>query len=286
MRLSIIIAAWNGSASLDRCVASLRSQALGGEILAVTNFEWQPPEGVRRIRMPEGTTVPVLRAEGIRQSTGEIVALLEDHCTAAPNWCAELLKAHEQPYSVIGGAVENAPGRSALAWAVYFYDYGRFMLPLLPGRTPALSGMNVSYKRTALLEVEPSFREGLMEPFTHAALAGRGHALYLAPSVVVYHEKEYRAGEALRQGYHLARDFAAKRVRHASFAKRGVFTAGSLALPLLLPGRIVAGTLRKQRLAVELLRSIPYLVLLTTSWSLGELCGYLAGSGSSASQWK
>ena len=289
MRLSIVIAAWNGPASLERCLRSLAAQADGNEILVIANFDAplssQFPS-VRYIPMPPGTTVPVLRAEGIRQSGGEIVALAEDHCTFNANWCAELLKAHELPYSVIGGAVENGDSRSALSWAVYFYDYSRFMLPLNAAPVPALSGNNVSYKRAALREVEATFREGFFEPFTHGELVRIGHPLYLAPRVVVYHQKHYRTREAARQAYHLARHFAATRVRQASPAKRAAFVLGSLALPLVLPARIVVRTVRRRRLAGELLRSMPYLTLLTTSWSWGEFCGYLAGTGSSAREWK
>jgi hypothetical protein len=160
--LSIVIAAWNGPSSLEKCLASLRPDG-SVEILAVTNFEGEFPN-VRHIPMPAGTTVPQLRAEGIRRSTGEIVALAEDHCTFAPDWCAELRKAHELPYAVIGGAVEN-PASCAIDWAVYFYDYGKYMLPLEAGPATALSGNNVSYKRAALEEVESAWTEGVFEPF-------------------------------------------------------------------------------------------------------------------------
>ena len=262
-----------------------------GETIVVSNFDLgetiarQFPH-VRQVVMEPATTVPVLRAEGIRRSTGDVVALAEDHCTFAVDWASAVMKIHGLPHAVIGGAVENGAAQSALGWAVYFYDYGRYMLPLTAGPAAALSGNNVSYKRAALLEVEGSFREGLYEPFTHSELARRGHALYLSPEMVVYHQKQYRLGEAAAQAYHLARSFAAKRVGNSSLLKRGAFTGGSLILPLLLPARIAARTLRKGRLVSELLRSLPYLVLLTTSWSWGEFCGYLAGAGSSTSRWK
>ena len=45
-------------------------------------------------------------------------------------------------------------------------------------------------------------------------------------------------------------------------------------------------TLRKRRLILQLIRSLPYLLLLTASWSAGEFSGYLAGAGESASEWK
>lgn len=289
MRLSIVIAAWNGPALLEQCLESLLAQARESEVLVVSNFDTEPFHGLpglRYIRMPANTTVPKLRTEGIRQSTGEIVALAEDHCTFAADWCAELLKAHEQSYPVIGGAVENGESQSALSWAVYFYDYSRFMLPLRAGPVGALSGNNVSYKRAVLVEAEPAFHDGLVEPFTHGELLKRGHKLYLAPTLVVYHQKRYRARDVIRQAYHLARDFAGTRVQWAPVGRQTAFIVGSLALPVLLPVRILVRVLRKGRMAAELLRSSLYLALLTTSWSWGEFCGYTAGCGSSAGEWK
>jgi hypothetical protein len=295
LRLSIVIAAWNGIASLDRCLRSLQydGRTADTEVLAVTNFDGGTREMLhghfrwaQHVSMPPGTTVAQLRSAGIQRSTGEIVALAEDHCTFGKNWCAELIKAHELPFSVIGGAVENASVKRALDWAAYLYDYGNFMLPLTPGVVPALSGNNVSYKRAALEEVKESFEEGFFEPFTHRELMRRGHVLYLMPALVVHHEKTYKAKSVVVQAYHLARSFAGKRVLGVPLPRRVVFTIGSIALPLLLVARIVLRTLRKRRLVPQLMWSLPYLMLLTTSWSLGEFCGYFAGPGRSADEWK
>jgi GT2 family glycosyltransferase len=292
LRVSIVIAAWNGPLSLERCLRSLEGQASGMEILAVTNFDPDGDSlrrvypGVTFIPMPAHTTVPVLRTEGIRQSQGDIVALAEDHCTFGPTWCRELVEAHDSPYSVIGGAVENGESTDALSWAVYFYDYGKFMLPFPAGPAKALSGNNVSYKRAALFQVEPTFREGLFEPFTHGELDRRGYALYLTPKIIVYHQKDYRIGEASAQAYHLARDYSARRVRGAGLIKRATFVAASLVLPFLLPCRIIINTMRKGRLLGALAGCFHCLVVLTTSWAFGEFLGYLAGGGSSAGKWK
>jgi glycosyltransferase involved in cell wall biosynthesis len=294
LELSVVIAAWNGQASLEKCLRSLlRDSLTETEVIVASNFDGETEAivrdrfpDVRYVAMPAGTTVPRLRAEGIRYSTGEIVALAEDHCTFDRDWCAELKRAHQQPCSAIGGAVENASARRALDWAVYFYDYGKFMLPLSAGRTEALSGNNVSYKRTALQEVAAAFQEGVFEPFLHAELIRRGHSLYLAPSMIVYHQKLYYAGDATAKAYHLARSYAAKRVAGASLPKRSLFVVGSLLLPFLLPARIVLRTLRKRRLVLKLIRCSPYLLLLTASWAFGEFCGYLTGAGNSEIEWK
>ncbi len=292
MRLSIVIAAWNGSASLERCLRSLNDEARAAdtEVIVAANFE---PEGigaqfpfVRWIKMPPGTTVPELRTAGIVCSSGEIVALAEDHCTFGEHWCAELKKAHESSHAVIGGMVENASTQRALDWAVYFFDYGKFMPPMRAGVAPSLSGANVSYKRFVLKEVESSFRGGFHEAVTHAEIVKRGHALHLAPAVIVYHHKNYKIRPAMALAYHLARSFAGKRVGGASALRRALFAFGSPALTVLLPARVVTGIIRKRRHLAALARSLPYLLLLTTCWSWGEFRGYLGGEGRSGDQWK
>jgi hypothetical protein len=295
VRLSVVIAAWNGVPLLEKCLRSLREDGneAGTEIIAVTNFdggagrmiESQFPY-VRHEPMLPGTPVPRLRSAGIYCSRGEIVALAEDHCTFGKGWCAAIKHAHELPYAAIGGVVENASVTRALDWAMYFYDYGRFMPPIAAGVVGSLSGNNVSFKRAFLAEVEASFRDGFFEPFTHGALKARGYQLYLAPSVVVYHEKTYRDRAAAAHCYHLARGYAAKRAKKASRVERWKLTVGSAALPLLLTGRIVAPTLRKRRHVGALLRSLPHLLLLLTCWSWGEFRGYLSGPGGSAGEWK
>jgi hypothetical protein len=75
-------------------------------------------------------------------------------------------------------------------------------------------------------------------------------------------------------------------VLNTPLVKRAALVLGSLALPALLPGRIVVRTVGKRRHIKELVRSLPYLLILMISWSLGEFCGYFAGEGSSASKWK
>ena len=182
--------------------------------------------------------------------------------------------------------MENASTERALDWAVYFFDYGNFMPPMRAGVARALSGANASYKRPALMEVESSFRSGFHEAVTHAEIVKRGHGLYLAPAVIVYHHKNYKIKPAMALAYHLARSYAGRRVRHASVWRRGLFVLASPALMVLLPARVIAETLCRKRHIGALARSLPYLLLLTSSWSWGEFRGYLGGEGRSAAQWK
>ena len=225
------------------------------------------------------------RANGILQSTGDLVALLEDQCFVDKDWCAEIRKAHALPYPAVGGSVENASTERAIDWAVYFYDFGRYMLPGRAGATDSLSGNNVAYKRSALDKVQGGFRNGFFETFINWELKTTGSELYFVPSAIVYHNKSYKVGEAFTECYHHGRVFAGKRVSNAGWLKRAGHALGSMLLPVILPGRIVIRTLRNRRHVRELMLALPHVLLLMASWSYGEFTGYLCGEGGSGSRW-
>ena len=199
--LSIIVAAFNNESYLEQCLKSLINQidSSDTEIIVVSNFYNKSVEqikkrysGVKFIVLPEETNVPELRTRGINDSNGEIIALLEDHCIFDKQWCSEIKRAHKHPYSIIGGSVENASPAKALDWAVYFYDYGKYMLPSKAGEIDSLSGINISYKKVALEKVENLYKKGFFETFINEELKKQGKSLYMIPSAIVYHKKNYK----------------------------------------------------------------------------------------------
>jgi GT2 family glycosyltransferase len=292
--LSVVIAASNNAASLDRCLASLVDQATppDHEVIVISNYaesagplvEKKYPQ-IKYLNLPETTTVPELRSRGIAISRGEIVALAEDNVVFEKRWCSEIVKAHAKPYDVIGGAVENASFGRSLDWAVYFYEYGRYMLPGRCGVVDALAGNNVSYKRSVFKKVERMCSRGFFETFVHRELQAQGMPLYMCPSAVVYHQQSYRLREVVAQSYYHGRSFGGMRVSASPIKTRLALILASPMLPLFLPSRIALRVIRKRRNIGALLRSLPYLLLLVGGWSWGELSGYLWGEGDSSTHW-
>ena len=138
----------------------------------------------------------------------------------------------------------------------------------------------------SLDEIHADFQDGFFETFANETLRRHGHQLSMIPSAVVYHNKRYELRTALSHCYHLARSYAAQRVANASVGRRSVFIIGSLFLPILLPGRVVLSVIRKGRNLGHLVRAIPFLILLMSAWSFGELCGYSIGEGDSRARWR
>jgi glycosyltransferase involved in cell wall biosynthesis len=94
-QISVVIASKVGAPFIDQCLESIRDEAarLDAEVLVVTprseeyadrirdRFPW-----VRVIRDPALTQVPALRRRGVDEASGECVAIIEEHCSAAPDW--------------------------------------------------------------------------------------------------------------------------------------------------------------------------------------------------------
>lgn len=223
----------------------------------------------------------VLRARGLAAARGEIVALIEDHARPDPRWCGRVVEAHRLPHAAIGGAIENDIDRP-LNWAVYFCDFHRYMNPVPAGATEVASDANVSFKRRTLEAIRPVWESSFREPAVNAALGERGETLALSPNVVVFqHREQLRPVEALVERFVWGRSYAAARGAAATRGRRVVLIALSPTLPLLLTARMARTVADRGRLGRAFLRALPWTLLLTSSWSLGELTGYVAG-GSTA----
>lgn len=234
----------------------------------------------RDVRAPAGAGREhhdALRARGLAAARGEIVALLEDHARPDPRWSARLLEAHRQPHAAIGGAIENGVDRP-LNWGVYFCDFYRYMNPLPPGETDVASDANISFKRSALEAVRVVWEDSFHEPAVNAALAARGETLALSPEVVVVQHREgLRPVEALVERFVWGRSYAATRAAAGTGGRRALRAALTPALPPLLILRMTRVVADRGRLGREFLAALPWIALLTGSWSLGELAGYLTG---------
>lgn len=301
--LSVVVALISGKAEdLGRCLAALATQRdpPSFEVIVpydppcadVTRLAEQHPQ-VRFVAADHLDTAAAraggsrehhdtLRTIGLEAATGRVVALTEDHAVASPSWCRDMLELlDEQPgVAAIGGAVDCRSDR-LLNWAVYWCDFGRYQNPLREGPTQYVSDSNVAYRREALETVRDSWRDDYHETVVHGALVARGFEIWLTPRIQVWQQRgDLALGEALRERYVWARSYAGTRVRTLSLAQRALYACLSLALPLLLSGRLVRGV-RARALGDEVRRrfwlALPWILLLHGVWAFGELVGYVSG---------
>jgi hypothetical protein len=296
-RLSVVIASSNEGALLEQCLDALAPQAASQhvEILVVRasdrataidrNDVTARMPWVRWIDAPLGATVPELRGLGIAAARADRVALLEDDCVVSADWCRQ---AATVPSSVaaVGGAVEPGPYRRGLDWAVYFCEYGRFMLPVSSAPSAPLTGNNVVYSRTALEALPEDMRAQFREVFVHSEWHRTGVPTQATGSLIVHNINTWSVAHVTSGPFHHGRAYAAQRFGARSGVARACLAALTLGLPFLKSVRIASEVISRGRLVGRLALAFPWILVFVTSWSAGELAGCLWGPGTSATRWR
>jgi len=188
---------------------------------------------------------------------------------------ASVVAAHRKGSRGVGGAIENGVDK-ALNWAVYYCDFGRYQNPVPAGDTPFASDANTIYKRADLESVRPVWNEAFREVVVNDALKSRGKSIVLDPEIIVYQNRRgLKLGAALHERFSWGRSYAATRLALLTTPKRFAYAALSPVLPALLTVRMARTAWSRKRHFPEFVRSVPFLVPLLISWSVGETIGYL-----------
>lgn len=219
----------------------------------------------------------VLRARAMAISRGDLIALIEDHARPDPHWCANIVKAHEDSYAGIGGAMDNMVERP-LNWAVYFCDYGKYQNPLPEGEAQFASDSNVSFKRAALDKVRHTWAQAFREVIVNSELMGLGEKIALRRDILVIQCRTgLRFWPALRERYVWGRSYSATRNATLGRPKRLLLASLSPILPFVLTVRLARTAVERRRYLGKFFVALPLIVILLASWSIGEGLGYITG---------
>jgi hypothetical protein len=214
------------------------------------------------------------RSAGLAAARGSLIAVLEDRGIPRTDWARNIVRLHQEPYGVIGGAIEPYPS-SLLNWAYYVCDFGQYGLPFKSGPANWVSDVNVSYKRRVIEETRDLWKERYREPIVHWALLNRGETLYLSSEIVVEHRRPPTTlAILLPERFHWGRLFGDLRATHLSTAKRLAHALVGPVIPFLLLVRHGHTQLRKGNFA-RYIRAIPAIALLSVAWISGEIWGHL-----------
>lgn len=289
-RLSVVIATGKPWPEVRACLDSLRDQAraLDVEILLVDGDGEGLPEAaartypnVRRLRRA-GASVFALRAWGLSEAAGDIVAITEDHCRVPPDWCERILRAHhEHPEAAaIGGAVENAATDHLMDWANFALVFSPFLPPIRDGESEEIAlQANISYKRRVI--PEDMGRLGMMEFLFNRQLRERGEILVADGRIIVHHDQSHGFLGTLAMHFHNGRSIAGFRLPDLSGPGRVARVLSTALLPPFLFYSTLRNVGRKKRLTGGILASVPLLAPLVVCHAAGELVGYLMGPGDS-----
>src|SRR4051794_9037048 len=200
--VSVVVASNRDKALLHACLGSLlgQCQRMNAELLVaragapsdVAPLAKSYPS-VRFVNAPVDASIPQLRAIGMAQASGDVVALTEDHCIADENWVEALTLSASGDADVVGGGMDNARRSRAVDWAAYFAEYGFFSTdrPEAPQGAPLLTGANVAYKRHVIADVIGWAQDGEWENVAHTRLVARGSMLRFARTAAIYQNQTY-----------------------------------------------------------------------------------------------
>ncbi len=285
--ISVVVASNNARSSVEECLNSILQQSDIGdvELIVVDNSTDGTAEILRErfsavcvFAEPSIRLIPELWANGIRRSSGAIVALTTAHCVPGPGWLDGICRAHADPAAGVGGAIESHPSARLPDWAVYFCRYSRFMLPFEPRRVMDVAADNASYKRTLIDQCSDTWSGGVWGPQGDAALPARGGDLIVDPSIVVFHKRSFPVGTFVKLRFLHGSEFGSQRARRLGTLKRIAYIAISPAIPFVYLARIGREVLRKRRHIGPFVLAMPVLCLFLLAWSLGESCGAIRRS--------
>lgn len=292
--ISVVVASRVGAPFLDRCLASLDSQAKArnAEVIVVLHgteheaarviaaFPW-----ARVLPCREWGTVPGLRRAGAEHATGEIVAIIEEHCVAAPDWLDSIVGyLADERYGAVGGAIHDDGYRRLRDWLVYFVEYNGWLPPAPSGTAQALNGANVAYRRHLLTDHLELLDRGYWEVTLHPKLLEAGVQFLSVPEMVVRHTGPFNLGYYLQQRYWFSRAYAGARVKDSGAARRFLFAITAPLLPVVLWGRMTQRVLKKRWYVARYAMIQPLLMAALIALAAGELMGYTLGPGDALSK--
>lgn len=284
--ISVVVASNRDKALLHACLGSLLGQCqhVGAELLVARAGSaadvaalGKTYPAVRFVTAPADASIPQLRALGMAQASGDVVALTEDHCIAQANWLEALTQSAHNDADVVGGGMDNARRSRTVDWAAYFAEYGFYSpdRPERPESAPLLTGANIAYKRHVIADVIGWANAGERENVAHSRLVARGSMLRFARTAAIFENQSHSVLAFCVDRYHHGRDYARKRLSEEPGTHRWLMLAGSPLLPGLLTWR-VARAAGRTRLGA-FLRALPATFFFLTAWSAGEAVGYLRG---------
>jgi hypothetical protein len=286
--LSICVATTAGWPAIEPCLRSFLDDArrLGAEVLVADGSGRPPPADpdvtsvVSWIDLP-GESVFHLVDANLRQASGEVVAVTEDHCTVRAGWVAAIIRAHaEYPTaSAIGGAIENGEPDSRIRWASHLMNQGDHMAPLRNGPAMRIANdANVSFKRWALADRD-DHPLGFLTIAHLRALAAREAPLVNDDRIVVDHHETLSARDTAVIHFDDGRTISAFRRRRMASGDWLRLIAAPL-LPIYRTARVIRTAVRGGR-GRTALSALPWLVVLEYCHAGGEAIGYLLGPGRS-----
>ena len=287
--LTVVIPTCHGWPAVRPVLDRLRDQAqvTGAEVIVADGSAASPPPpealwpGLVWLR-EAGVGVFTLRALARRASRGAILAVTEDHCLVAPDWCAQILEAYARnpDAAAIKGVVRNGSQSRLADRASYLLVQAPNIAPFSGGPEDSILGVScATYRRCALDRLAPELAWPI-ELLDARRWRAAGEAVLADEHVWVEHHQSAPLLDLSWLHYHNARaisGFQRGRLTHRDWVR---FAAAPILL-VVRAARTVALCARKRVPWTALVASAPLFLWLYAWKAAGEITGYLIGPGDS-----
>lgn len=233
---------------------------------------------VRVIHRPVRETIPALRRSGVEAAQGDVIAIIEEHCLAAPDWLERAIEAFEaNDCGVVGGPVLAHSYQRLRDWVVYFCEYDNYLLPWRGGGGFDLGSANIAYSRSLLTKYGDLLSAGYWEAELHPRMAADGIKFHAAPAVAVHHRGPFDFGYYLGQWF--SRAFAGSRSHHMTPLRKPAYLVASPLVSILLWLRMAQRVLSRQCHVGKFAQAFPLFIPVLIVYVGGEFVDYAAGPG-------
>ncbi len=208
-RVSVVVCTYNGGATLDQCLRSLRDIDYPDyEVIVVDDGSTDDtpailarfPE-VRAVRQPN-RGLSVARNVGLREASGEIVAYTDSDCFADPDWLTHLVYQLRRSGAAAVGGPNLTPEDGRLAACVAASPGQPTHVLESDQEAEHVPGCNMAFRRDALLAIngfDPQYRKAGDDVDVCWRLQQAGHWITFAPGAFVWHHRRQNPRAYLRQ---------------------------------------------------------------------------------------
>lgn len=266
--------------------------AVGGEVVIIDGTrhgaafdrrQAEIPAHVVRVICSPGSDVYELRALGLVEGRGQVVAMIEDHCIPAPDYVAAVLRAHdEHPEQAIAGAVTNGSTDRAIDRANFLLVHARNLPPrdTLPEAGWIPTSSNISYKGDSVPTARPD--RGWLETVHNVELLFAEEVVFDDRIVVRHIQSTGRMG-TFQNHFHAGKSMGG--LARTAIGSRPAQLRWACRLALKIPIELVRPVWQLERRSAADRRAVlpllPLAVTISAADAIGFACGVIAGPGRS-----
>jgi GT2 family glycosyltransferase len=208
-RVSVVVCSYNGGATLDQCLRSLRAVDYPDyEVIVVDDGSTDDTAAILA-RFPEVKAIhqsnrglSMARNVGLRAATGSIVAYTDSDCFADPHWLTHLVEQLQRSGAAAVGGPNLTPDDGWLA-ACVAASPGQPMHVLESDQVAEhIPGCNMAFRREALEAIngfDPQYRKAGDDVDVCWRLQQAGKWITYAPGAFVWHHRRQTPRAYLRQ---------------------------------------------------------------------------------------